>query len=178
MGIASNKQAGCSHNTQKNILFQNAKTFTSVSDPPECTATHNCICFLAPPCLITDGQLPNSDTCMCGTTSCTGATGLRCYLPDQQCGKQKNVGWLAKCNNAEGLEPNTESCSCMNDKCNTDNYFSIDHVVCTIVSGARTGKCSCAAGWYENGIGVCVACPGKYLLFICFYLLIFLLIIN
>ena len=86
MGIASGKQAGCSYDTQNSRLFQNSP---SASGTPECTALNNCICFLSPPCLITDGQLPNSDTCMCGTTSCTGATGLRCYLPDQQCGKQR-----------------------------------------------------------------------------------------
>ena len=169
MGRASGKPAGCSYDTQNSRLFQNSP---SASGTPECTALNNCICILSPPCLITDGQLPNSDTCMCGITSCTGTTGLYCYLPKQQCAKKTNVGWLASCNNAEGLKPNTESCSCMNDEC-TVNQAPND-AVCTILSGERTGKCSCAAGWYENGAGVCVACPGKYLLFICFYLLIFL----
>jgi len=163
MGKASGKPAGCTYDPQTNRLFQNAP---SVSGTPECTALNNCICFLSPPCLITDGQLPNSDTCMCGTTPCTGTTGLYCYLPQQQCAKQINANWLASCKNAKGLEPNTKSCSCMNDECNVNQ--APKDAVCTIVSGARTGKCSCAAGWYEDNSGVCVACPGKVFLFINF----------
>ena len=160
MGIASGKPAGCSYDPINNRLFQNAP---SVSGIP-CMALANCICSLTPPCLETNGQLPNSDTCMCGTTPCTGTTGFYCYLPKQQCDKQINVDWLASCNSTQNhsfYQPNTESCSCMNDECYVNQ--APNDPVCTIVSGERTGKCSCAAGWYKNSTGFCVACPGKYL---------------
>ena len=58
----------------------------------------------------------------------------------------------------------------MNDECNVNQ--APKDAVCTIVSGARTGKCSCAAGWYEDNSGVCVACPGKVFLFIDFLYII------
>ena len=150
---------GCSYNTQSDYVFQNTQID---SGQPSCSVSNPCLCFLSVPCLITDGQLRNPDSCMCGTASCTEkASGLFCYLPTATCAKQKLSAWLGKCVQTDGKFQNQVSCSCMQEEC---SYSSpAFNAVCKIEPGAKTGTCSCPAGRYEDNTGSCVACrQGKY----------------
>ena len=48
-----------------------------------------CLCIKAGICPNKDGQLINSDACMCGTSACTAAIGLFCFEEYNQCGRSR-----------------------------------------------------------------------------------------
>ena len=78
-------------------LLSTKKSDNTYDNARHCTAgqaepfkpAKKCLCIKAGICPNKDGQLINSDACLCGTSACTAAIGLYCFEEYNQCGKSR-----------------------------------------------------------------------------------------
>ena len=78
-------------------LSSTKKSDNTYANARHCTAgqaepfkpVKKCLCIKAGFCPNKDGQLINSDACMCGTSACTAAIGLFCFEEYNQCGRSR-----------------------------------------------------------------------------------------
>ena len=69
--------------------YDNARHCTAGQEEPTYKPAKKCLCIKAGFCPNKDGQLINSDACMCGTSACTAAIGLFCFEEYNQCGRSR-----------------------------------------------------------------------------------------
>jgi hypothetical protein len=88
---------------------------TLTTSTTSCSSDYSdyCLCLSAPNCLETDGATSNAESCFCGNTFCTIASGLHCYESDNFCSTDP------PCTVTDGSIANIESCVCGNEECTT-----------------------------------------------------------
>ena len=85
---------------------------TLITSVTPCSASRNCICFVGPECTDTNRAIINSESCRCGTNTCTasssssGTHGLFCLSADSRCSDTA----LAICSDTNGQVVNNEAC--------------------------------------------------------------------
>jgi hypothetical protein len=146
---SSDYASGCLHDSEGIVNSQQAITTNTKDTDTVCGAhdnflkTMDCICFKGPVCNDTSGTKNNSDTCMCGKSVCTEASGRYCTVagtvanqPVDQCNQ------LPLCTSRDGRYKNSESCTCgSTSKVVQTNYMGGDKfygylpVVCTEDTG-------------------------------------------
>ena len=115
------------------------------------------ICMDPDPCPSVDGSIVNSETCKCGTTTCSATTGLFCLSSMSRCGDAA----ITPCMVVDGSTDNLGDCTCGKNDCTASTgffcYSPINH--CSTSAGVpprfavSSGECQILLD------GLCVTSP-------------------
>ena len=127
--------------------------YNSFANDLSCSVNYPCICITAPVCTNTNAAVANTDTCFCGSTTCTSENGLYCSASSNTCSPGIEC---EKVNSDKGEIENTIDCACGTKSCNSINGLycfasgntcsPVPIPICSKTDGSALNSVACFCG--------------------------------